>query len=84
MKAILISLILISDIGIIIYLLVSGIMGESAEYLSPGWHTTIYPKELMWIIITLFILSVSSLVYLMVKGIKRLIDSATSKPVKRE
>lgn len=31
----------------------------------PGWHTTIYPAQITWAIVTVILLSTSMLIYLM-------------------
>lgn len=47
-----------------VYLTVRLGINGTAFAIVPGWHTTIYPPEITWIILTILILVASLLVYL--------------------
>lgn len=47
-----------------VYLTVRLGISNAAFAVVPGWHTTIYPPEITWIILTILILVTSLLVYL--------------------
>jgi hypothetical protein len=41
----------------------------------PGWHTTIYPPEVTWIILTILIIVCSVLVYFVFRGATKILTS---------
>ncbi len=53
---------------LVVYMTVRLGTGDAAFSIVPGWHTTIYPPEITWTILTIIILVASLLVYFIFKG----------------
>jgi hypothetical protein len=51
--------------SILIYVLVRFLIGDTMLSIIPGWHTTIYPPEIIAIVITILILLFITLAYLL-------------------
>lgn len=54
---------------LLVYLIFRFSKSDTALSIVPGWHTTIYPPEIMWTIFIIIILLTSLLVYFIYKGI---------------
>jgi hypothetical protein len=66
MKKIYTYFIAMISINILIYILVRFLVGNDV-ILNPGWHTTIYPPEIIAIVITLLLLLFSLIIYALFK-----------------
>lgn len=64
---------------LIVYVTVILGTSDAAFSIVPGWHTTIYPPEITWTILTLVILVTSLLVYLIFRGAIKLLTSLWTK-----
>jgi len=53
--------------SILIYVLVRFLIGDTMLSIIPGWHTTIYPPEIIAIVITLLLLLFSFIIYALFK-----------------
>ena len=60
---------------LVIYVTVRLSISDAAFSIVPGWHTTIYPPEITWIILTIVILVTSIVVYLVFRGTIKLLAS---------
>src|SRR6187551_205956 len=60
---------------LVVYVTVRLVTSDAAFSIVPGWHTTIYPPEITWTILTIIILVTSLLVYLIFRGILKLLTS---------
>lgn len=49
---------------LVVYAIVRLSTGDVAFSIVPGWHTTIYPPEITWVILTVMILVTSLMVQL--------------------
>jgi len=73
------KIILLTLVGLIttlvVYLTVRLGTSDVAFSIVPGWHTTIYPAEILWPILTVIILVPSLLIYLVFRGAIKLLTS---------
>ena len=60
---------------LVVYVTVRLGTSDAAFSIVPGWHTTIYPPEITWTILTIVILVTSLLVYLIFRVITKLLTS---------
>jgi hypothetical protein len=60
---------------LVVYVTVRLGTSDTAYSIVPGWHTTIYPSETTWTVLTIVILIMSLLVYLIFKGTIKLLSS---------
>lgn len=52
---------------------------NAAFSIVPGWHTTIYPPEITWAILTAILLATSILVYFVFRGAIKLLTALWTK-----
>ena len=60
---------------LVVYVTVRLMTSDAAFSIVPGWHTTIYPPEITWTILTIIILVTSLLVYLIFRAAIKLLTS---------
>lgn len=58
---------------LIVYVTIRLWTSDVAFSLVPGWHTTIYPPEITWSILTVLVLGTTSIVYMIFKGTIKLL-----------
>jgi hypothetical protein len=59
---------------LVVYVAIRLATNDAAFSMLPGWHTTIYPPEITWAILTVLILGMSLSVYLIFKMTIRLLS----------
>jgi hypothetical protein len=74
-----------------ILLILTGMIGTLAVYVAvrfwsidvtyivPGWHTTIYPSEIIWPILAVIILVISLVAYIVLRGVFRILTTLWTK-----
>ncbi len=67
---------------LVVYVVVSLWVSDETESISPGWHTTIYPPGITWLILTAKILVQSLFVYLIFRGTTKLLTVFWTKKIK--